>query len=79
MKLLFLILLIIFVVLMACASVWKTAEIREINKIREALKSRKDLMKRIEDKYSEDFFRGFEEAENMLDDIEESVKKEKLL
>lgn len=79
MKTLFLTLLIIFIITLACSSVWKTAEIREIHKIREALSSRKALLKRLEDKYSDDFFKGFEEVEGMLDEIEEEVKKEKLV
>lgn len=79
MKILFLIVSVIFIITLACASVWKTAEIREIHKIRQSFGNRKLLLKRAEDKYSEDFFRGFEEAERMLDDIEEEVKKEKLI
>lgn len=79
MKLLFEILLIIFIITLACASVWKTAEIRAIHKIREAFSSRKLLLKRVEDGYSEDFFKGFEEAEEMLNGIEDKVKEEKVL
>lgn len=79
MKLLFVTLLIIFIITLACASVWKSAEIRQIHKIREAMSSRKALMTRVEDGYSEEFFKGFAEAEGMLDEIEEKVKKEKLI
>lgn len=79
MKLLFEVLLIIFIITHACASVWKTAEIRAIHKIREAFSSRKLLLKKLEDEYSEDFFKGFEEAEEMLNGIEDKVKKEKVL
>ena len=79
MKLLFEVLLIIFIITLACACVWKTAEIRAILKIREAFSSRKMLLKRLEEEYSEDFFKGFEEAEEMLNGIEDKVKEEKVL
>lgn len=79
MKVLFLIVSIILIVTLACASVWKTSEIRTIHKIRQSFENRKLLLKRIEDKYSEDFSRGFDEAEKMLNDMEEEVKKEKLI
>ena len=79
MRVLFLIVSIILIITLACASAWKTAEIRMIHKIRQSFENRKLLLKGIEDKYSEDFFRGFDEAEKMLNDMEEEVKKEKLI
>ena len=78
MKLL-LVLLIVFILISAAWTTGQSARISEIHKIREALHNHKKLLKKTKDKLPDEYFNGYEEAENLLNEIEEEEKDEKLL
>lgn len=68
-----LVVLVVLVAISACVS-WKTAKISEIHKIRAAFHDHENLMRKAREKFSDEYFRGFDEAERMLDEIEEEEK-----
>ena len=68
-----LVVLVVLVAISACVS-WKSGKLSEIHKIRAAFHDHEALMKKAREKLSDEYFRGFDEAEKILDEIEEEEK-----
>ena len=75
----FIIVICIIILILGMWSVWKSAEISEIHKIRAAFHDHEELIRRNKAKLPKDYLEGFEKAEELLNEIEEEEKREKLI